>query len=239
MPEVGPVVLNLDPAQVADLIRKNSGISYGLTIVAGLPFSPEATGVLAAVQRQVEEWLPGRFRWYGPDHLHASIYAPLRSQDRPLRREDLPPDLDGFARDLRDVIAGWPPFTLALAGVQLGPDGALIVGEDSLESRLVSRLSRHPQAAAPKHARGLATVIGFLGAPEPFRSGEERVQFEGELAGLRDVEIGPTAVDRLWLVHYDHRTLSHIIGKAPLELGHRPARHPDGAELLAELRIAA
>jgi hypothetical protein len=136
------------------------------------------------------------------------------------------------------LVSGWPPFTLTLAGVQLGQDGALIVREDSLERRLVARLCCHPRAAVPKHVHGLTTVIGFLGTPEPFRSEAETMHFERELAGLRDLELGLTAVDRVWLVHYDQRTLSHVIGKVPLELGRQPARPLTGAGLLAELGVA-
>jgi hypothetical protein len=227
--------VNLDPAQVGELYRKNTQTSYGLTFVVGLPFPSEIADAIAGVQRKVDEWLPDRFRWYGLDHLHASIYAPLRSQNRPLRRDDLPPNLDDFARDLGDVISHWQPFTLALAGAQLGQDGALSVGEDNLERRLVSCLSSYPNTATPKHIRGLTPVIGFLTTAEPFSAEEEKAHFEQELANLRDLPIGRMEVDRVWLVHYGHRTLSHVIGKLPFELGRKPSRVLTGAELLAAL----
>jgi len=230
--------MKLNSDQVSELCRKNSGDSYGLTIVVGLPFPPEITDAIAGVQRRVEAWLPNRFRWYGLAHLHASIYAPLHSQNRPLQRSDLPSNLDGFVRDLGDVVSRWQPFPLTLAGVQLGQDGVLIVGEDSLERRLVRRLSCYPGTAAPKHVRGLAAVIGFLTTPEPFRSEEERESFEQGLAGLWDLPIGTMDVDLVWLVSYDHRTLSRIRGKVEFALG-RMRTGVSAMELLAALGIDA
>ncbi len=232
------MTVDLDPDRIRDVCDKNAGDGYGLTIVVGLPFPAEITDAVAGIQRGIEALLPKRFHWYGLDHLHVSIYAPLRSQDRPLRRDDLPLDLDGFLRDLGDVISHWQPFPLALAGIQLGPDGALIGVEDSLERRLVSRLGCHPKAATLKYARGLATVIGFLTTAEPFSSEGDRESFERGLAGLRDFPIGTMEVDRVWLVSYDHRTLSRVRGKVEYGLGRAPAAL-SGTELLAALGIDA
>lgn len=231
------MILNLDAAQVGELYRKNSRASYGLTIVVGLPFPPEITDAIADVQRKFERWLPNRFEWYGLDHIHASIYALLRSQDRPLQRDDLPPDSEGFAQELVDVVSRWPPFTITFAGIRLGPDGALVAEEDNLERRLVSRLSTHPKVALPKHIRGLTPVIGFLTTSEPFSSEEEKTHFEKEFTSLQDLSVGCMEVDRIWLVHYGHRTLSDVKGKVAFELGHRPSRALTGVELLAVLGI--
>lgn len=229
-------MLTFDPARVRELCRKNASDSHGLTIVAGLPFPREITAAIASVQRRIEDLLPNRFQWYGLDHLHASIYAPLRSQDRPLRRDDLPPDLEGFVRDLGDAISRWQPFTLTFAGARLGQDGALIMTEDTLERQLISHLSNHPRTAAPKHARGLAIVAGFLTTAEPFTSDREGESFEQELASLRDLEIGSIEVEQVWLASYCHRTLSRLHGRLAFELGRVPS-DMSATDLLAALGI--
>lgn len=230
------MTLHLDPAQISELRRKNAGASYGLAIVAGLPFPAEIAGAIADVQASIEQLLPNRFRWYGLHHLHTSIYAPLRSQDRPLRREDLPPDLDAFVCDLAGVLSSWQPFALSFAGVRLAGNGALIISEDSLERQLVSRLSCHPRTAAPKHVRGLTAVIGYLDASQPFTAEHEQESFQQGLAAMRDLPIGAMNVDRVCLVSYGHRTLSGILGKVEFALGRAPAA-VTGTDLLASLGV--
>ena len=75
--------LALDEARVQQTIHKNTATSYGLTLVAGLPFPAEIGSRVQAIQAQLEPLAPGRFTWYGVDHLHVTLVAPLRTRALP------------------------------------------------------------------------------------------------------------------------------------------------------------
>ena len=68
------------------LVQKNTLTSYGLTIVAGLPFPVTLSEKIEALQGSLEETLPDQFLWYGSDHLHITFAAPLRGRYRQERQ---------------------------------------------------------------------------------------------------------------------------------------------------------
>jgi len=231
--------LTLIEQRVQQTIRKNTVTSYGLTLVIGLPFPPEISARIQSLQQQLESLTPGRFTWYGLDHLHATLVAPLRGRYRdhpPLQREELPADLQGFTQNLASFFAQHQPFVLELAGVHISDNGYVLVSENSFEQQLVSTMQGFPELDKPKHLRGLHVAIGFCHTHRHFATEEEAVPLETALPQLIDVPIGSMTVQQVWLVHYANRTLNRIIGKVPLSLGKANALSVE--HLLRELGIS-
>ena len=211
----------LDEAAILQTNAQNRAPSYGLTLLAGLPFSEAVCARIQAVQTQVEALAPGRFTWYKPALLHATLYAPHRGVYRPappLRRAEISPDWAGFCAGLARICAQSQPFTLELSGASLTPDGMLVIHEDSLARRLAAGLSATPGLDQPKHWSGLHVVAGYLHTPRPFTSLDAQADFEQRFAAL-DTLIGAAQISRVALVHYANRTLQRIVGQVALELG--------------------
>jgi hypothetical protein len=226
--------------KVRRTIQKNTATSYGLSLVVGLPFPDEICARIGRIQQQLEALAPGRFTWYGLDHLHATLFAPLRGRYRegpPLQREELPADLEGFVRDVVSFFVQLDPFSLELAGVHVSQDGVAEVRENTLVQRLVSSLHRYPELDEPKHRAGLHIAIGFLNKIPPFDTDEGRACFEAGLDQFMSTPVGQVTVQQVWLVHYANRTLDRIVGKVPLALGR--ANTLTATRLLRELGIAA
>ncbi len=216
-----PLRFTLDEAAILQTISRNRAPSYGLTLMAGLPFPEDICARIQALQGQVEALAPGRFTWYRPVLLHATLYAPLRGVYRPappLRRAEVTADWAGFCAGLARICTQSRPFTLELRGISLTPDGMLVIHEDTLAQRLAAGLSGYPGLDQPRHWRGLHVVAGYLHTPRPFAGPDEQTGFAQGCAAL-DKVIGATLVSRVWLVHYANRTLRRIIGQAPLILG--------------------
>jgi 2'-5' RNA ligase len=229
--------LHLVEEEIQRTVAKNAATSYGLTLAIGLPFPAEVCARIQYVQQQLETSLPGRFAWYGMHHLHATLLAPLRGRYRerpPLRREELPADLQRFAHDLAALFSQCPPFPLALAGVSISTAGLVMVHEKTLVRQLSSRLQCYPELDRPKRLTGLHVTIGFLQAPV---TSTERSEIERALSQLREVPIGSMTVRRAWLVHYANRTLSRIVGQVSFILGRDNAL--DAGRLLQELGVIA
>jgi hypothetical protein len=227
-------------AKVRQTIRKNTATSYGLTLVVGLPFPAEIGNRIWHIQGQLEALAPGCFTWYGLDHLHATLLAPLRGRYRdspPLQREELMADLQGFIQSLIDFFAQHQPFSLELAGVHVTAEGFVMVGENTLVQQLASNLRRYPEFDSPKHLRGLHVAIGYLNTGRPFATDEESVRFEMALAQLTEAPVGRVMVQQIWLVHYANRTLNRIVGKVPFTLGQTNTL--DDENLLQELGIVS
>lgn len=231
--------LTLIEQKVQQTIRKNMATSYGLTLVIGLPFPPEISTRIQSLQQRLEALAPGRFIWYGLDHLHATLVAPLRGRYRnfpPLQREELPADLQSFTQDLTAFFTQRQPFILELAGVHIADSGFVLVGENTFEQHLTSTLRGYPELDKPKHLKGLHVAIGFCHAHHAFGTEEEAVPFETALPQLVDVSIGSMTVQQVWLVHYANRTLNRIVGKVPFALGQANALSVE--RLLRELGIS-
>jgi hypothetical protein len=225
--------------KIRQTMYKNTATSFGLTLVVGLPFPAEICNRIRHVQGQLEALAPGRFTWYGADHLHATLAAPLRGRYReqpPLGREELPADLPGFTRDLGDFFAQRRPFSLELVGAHVTPEGLVIIREHTLTQQLASSLQAHPQLDQPKHHRGLHVNIGFFNTVRPFDTDEKQAHFESGLAQLAHTPVGQMRVQQVWLVHYANRTLNRIVGKVPFTLGR--ANDFTVEHLLRELGIA-
>lgn len=215
--------LTLIEAKIQETLRKNRAVSYGLTLVAGLPFPANITTQIQAVQGRLEGLLPDRFAWYGPEQLHVTLFAPLRGRYREsplLQRTELPANLDGFANDLNIFFGQQPPFSLALAGVRLTPEGNVLITEKSLAQQLAAGLQKYPELDLPKHLRGRQVVIGYFNTGRPFASAEEEARLADRgLIQMADISIGQMTVRRVWLVHYANRTLNRVVGKVGFDLG--------------------
>ena len=215
--------LNLDEENVRTTINKNTTTSYGLTLVIGLPFPAELSRRIQSIQRQLETVLPGRFTWYGPDHLHATLMALLRGRYRkasPLQRAELPADLQGFINDLVDFLAQSPSFPLNLAGLQVTPEGFIIIRGDAPRPKLAAfDLQKYPELDPPKHSHAPHITIGYFNTSQLFVTDKERSHVEETLDNLHDTCVGRIIVRQISLVHYSNRTLARIAGKVPLRLG--------------------
>lgn len=207
--------------KVRTIIEKNTRTSYGLTLVTGLPFPNQICKRVGQIQRELDPLAPGTIEWYGLDHLHATIYAPLRGLYReqpPLKRSDLPPDIEGFINDLSTFFSALAPFPLKLTGVRLSEDGVIGAYEDTLARRLDALLAKYPGMDRPKHSPGIVSVIGFL--RDEMRIGEiQKRAFQNALDALVAVPIGQMIVEEVHLVHYANRTLNRIQGKHTFLLG--------------------
>jgi hypothetical protein len=230
--------LALIEEKVEQTIRKNTATSYGLTLVIGLPFPAEISTRIQSLQQQLEALAPGRFTWYGLDHVHATLVALLRGRYRdfpPLQREELPADLQGFTQDLAGFFAQHQPFVLELAGLHISDNGLVLVGQNTFEQQLASSLKEYPELDQPKHPGGLHAAIGYCNTNRPFTTDEEIAPLEAALSEFIRIPIGSMTVGQVWLVHYTNRTLNRIIGKVPFVLGQ--ANTLTGRRLLQELDI--
>jgi 2'-5' RNA ligase len=236
------MTVQLDPRKMQATLDKNQATSFGLTLVIGLPFPQPIVDRATQTQAQTEAALPGRFHWYAPDHLHATIVAPLRGRYRqgpPLRRTELPDDLDGFAAAMSRCFAEMQPFALELDRLILASNGlVLAVGPDpeGVRHQVAQCLARFPELDQPKDPAGWHVTLGYLATPEPFVSEAEGLRFQAAWSELQ-VAWSPYSVevDRAWLVHYGNRILSDVIGRLPLWLG-RPTGLSAG-QLLTDLQI--
>lgn len=215
----------LDPERVRRTLHKNLATSFGLTLAVGLPFPRPMLDRLAQLRNQIEALLPGHFRWYAPDHLHATVLALLRGRYRegpPLQRHELPADFDGFVETLNACFDALQPFTIDLDRLLLTPDGqVLALGPDPgrVRQQVAERLASFPGLDRPKDPDGWHITLGCLQTPLPIATEAKQAGFEVSWTELRASSLGAIVVDQVWLVHYADRTLSRIVGKTPIRLG--------------------
>jgi hypothetical protein len=217
--------LRLDPERMRATLSKILSTSFGLSLVVGLPFVQPIRTRAAQLEAQIEALLPGRFRWYEPDHSHATVTAPLRGRYRdrpPLQRYELPADLAGFAEALNHCFDALQPFSLDLDRLYLAADGRMLaLGADPGQVRMIVAgcLSLFPGLDQPKDLHGWHVTLGYLQTPTPFATEAEQDRFQVRWAKLQVRSLGTMEVDRVWLVHYADRTMRRIVGKVPLLLG--------------------
>jgi hypothetical protein len=229
------------PERVQQNILKNLSTSYGLTLVAGLPFSDALREGFAQVQSQLEQLAPGCFTWYHTGHLHTTLLAPLRGRYRespPLRRDELPADLDRFVHTTGRCFESMRPFSLTFDRLLLTSHGlalALAPDTDCVRRRVAACLQPFPELDPPKHLDEWHVTLGYLRTTTPFASEDEQTRFEAGLARLQDGPPLQLAVDGLWLVHYANRMLDRIVGRVALALGRPNFLDPD--LVLADLGI--
>src|SRR5581483_10938547 len=72
------VKLSFMKETVSKTIWKSTATSYGLTLVAGLPFPYTICTSIRCVQEQLDLLAPGGFTWYECHYLHTTVVAPLR-----------------------------------------------------------------------------------------------------------------------------------------------------------------
>jgi len=234
------MTVKLDPEKVQTTLAKNQATSFGLTLVIGLPCSQPICNRATQLQAQIEALLPGRCRWYAPDHLHATVTAPLRGRYRagpPLQRPELPGDLGGFAAALNRGFAELQPFPLELDRLLLASNGlVLALGQDPghVRQQIAQYLTPFPEIDPPQDPDGWHVTLGHLETSAPFATDAEQLRFE---VGWNELQkaLGRMTVEQVWLVHYANRTLTEIIGRVPLLLGRPNVFSAD--VLLNELRI--
>lgn len=207
---------------------KNTTISYGLTLVAGLPLPAAPTAEAMAVQAQFERRFPGRFIWYDASHLHVTLAAPLRSRYRaapPLQRSELPGDLDRFVAGLGELLARIEPFVLELGLIHLDDEGTLLIdvhGGTDVKARVTAWLAHFPECDPPKHPLNhLHISVGYLRGPtvDPALTDDLSAALKSVLPATHSTAPVRILVDRVWLVHYTSRTLNRVVGKIPFALG--------------------
>ena len=219
--------MHLDERLIRTAIEKTTAVSYGLTLVAGMPFAPPIPDEIRSVQDRLAATAPGVFTWYDATLLHATLAAPLRGRYRtapPLQRAELPADLDGFTEALNAFFSALPPFAFRLRGVRLMPDGFVVVSEDTVPRRLTAILHPYPELDPPKHLQGLQVVVGRLNTPRPFASDRDVDAFAQTLDALDAHLIGEVEIRQVRLVHYAKRSLATVLGQVAYDLG-VPNRH--------------
>lgn|GEM_PF-7119827 len=205
--------------------QKNTLISYGLTIVAGLPFSSGSIFRVIKLREKVDHQLSNLITWYAPSHMHVTLAAPLRGRYRqlpPLQRSELPIDLEGFIQDLIGYFRRIQPFSLELAGPYLTDEGLLFATAACpfpVQKDLAEILRKFPELDHPVSDYGLHLTIGYLKAIEYQKTSSDVEIFKGEIDKLYKPLIGEVIVDQVRLVHYSNRTLNQVIGKIPFILG--------------------
>jgi hypothetical protein len=235
------MAFDVDPERLQATLTKSLSTSFGLTLVMGLPFAQPILDRAARLADAIDDLLPGLFCWYEPNHLHATMMAPLRGQYRegpPLQGNELPADLDGFAETLNDCFAALPPFPMGLETLHLATDGRMLAfGADParVRQRVAECLALFSGLDSPKDLEGWHVALGYLQSPTPFATEAEQTTFEAGWAKLQASSLGSMVVDRVWLVHYADRRLRRIVGRAPLLLGRPNALTADS--LLVALGI--
>lgn len=224
--------------------HKNIKTSYGLTLVAGLPFSSDNLAYeINHIRTQLDLLLYGQVAWHAPEHLHVTLAAPLRGRYRqqpPIQRIELPVDLDGFVNDLTGYFSQLRPFRLELTGPYLTEGDILLFNAAcavSIQEDLASILRKYPELDHPKKKSCLHLTVGYLKAMEPFITFFEMESFRRKIDKLYRPSIGKVMVEQVWLVHYSNRTLNKIVGKIAFPLGH--PQLINSADLLTKLGIVS
>lgn len=200
---------------------KNIISSYGLTLVTGMPFQSHLASQIMSIQNEIDTILPALFHWYATAQLHVTLAALLRGRYRdgpPLRRSELPEDLDSLALAIAQAAEDVRPFDLELRGLFLGENGELAVhahGGEMARQRFGSIHAQFPELDPPKSAAGMHATLGFLSEPGPADVDKGRAV----LRGWDERFLGVTHVESAWLVHYGNRTLNELLGKIKLPLG--------------------
>lgn len=208
--------------KIRTAIWQSTATSYGLTLVIGLPFPYTICSRIQHIQDQLDTLAPGGFTWYDRDHIHATLVALLRGRYReapPLRREELPSDLEDFTSDLGNLSTKLQPFPLELANVEITDEGFVMIAASGPIPNLSFTFQKYPKLDRPKQNHGLHVTIGYLKTQELFASDEERERFREGFSQIMHTHVGQIMVQQVWLVHYANRTLNRIIGKIAFDLG--------------------
>jgi hypothetical protein len=216
----------INPEEVRTTITKNQSLSYGLTLVAGLPLPTQLSRTIQQAQALLENSLEGRFIWYQPTQMHVTLSALLRGRYRqfpPLERNDLPSNIDTFFNEFQDFLATQAPLQIQWHEFNLMPNGLLICRAQcskGFSDRLINLLWKYPTFNLhQKDPYDLHLTIGYLTTPEPFLNAKEGYLFKKTLLNLQEDEMETYQVDRVWLIHYANRTLNSILGKISFILG--------------------
>ena len=198
-----------------DLLQRNVAVSYGLTLVAGLPLPQALIEALLALQSILERQWAGLIKWYAPDHLHVTLAAPLRGRYRlapPLQRTELPAAWPDFVTELGRLCTALPPIDLGLSAVLLRERVFLIevVGGATHAAAFRELISRCDGFDSPNQALFWPHVS--FGSLIPGATIPEGVPLP--VAAPAEVRVFD-----LSLVHYANRTLSSVVGQARLALG--------------------
>ncbi|MCX5667230.1 MAG: radical SAM protein [Candidatus Omnitrophica bacterium] len=210
--------------------RKNDPATneYGVTMVAGLPVSEGALGVKSIISGVVSSFAgDGNFIPYDAAHTHATISAILRSRDEKivsLAHENGPINTD----KVLDMVKETKPFTVKFTNVKISGHGGITLrgvataetAENllSLRKRLAKEAnfeSRNSDQTAELHV-SLGHIRNF---DKLSREDKEALAQMIEDALKKLPDFGTLKVNQVSLVYYQHRSLSKIINKIPLEFG--------------------
>jgi 6-phosphofructokinase 1 len=232
-----PITIN--PDEVYTTIHKNSVSSYGLTLVAGMPFPATISEQIKEKQERLDRCAPDRFIWYSSDHLHITLVPLVRGRYReaqPVRSTELAADLPNYICRLNSALSQVQPFTLALGCPTITPGGSVIIKVSETTQRIVPALRQSLALDQPPANVHLHISIGYLNTPMLFNEEAEQQRFEEGYAYLSECPLGGFTVEQIWLVHYANRMLNRIVGKIPLTLGQPDQLTVD--QLLENLRFS-
>lgn len=215
-------LVTINPDEVYTTIHKNSVSSYGVTLVAGMPFPPPISEQIKAQQERFDRYAPGRFIWYSSDHLHITLVALVRGRYReaqPVRSAELAEDLPNYLDRFNSVFSQIHPFTLELGCPTITPSGSVIIKVNEPGQLIVPLLRRSLALDQPPASINLHISLGYLSTPTLFTEEAEQQRFAEDYAQLAQCTLGCLTVQQVWLVHYANRMLNRIVGKIPLQLG--------------------
>jgi 2'-5' RNA ligase len=241
----------MDPGLTSS--EKNRRPSYGLTLVAGMPFPPQVSTQAQALQEGIERQVPGVFTWYAPEHLHLTLAAPLRGRYRdgpPLRAAELPPQFPAFLAALQDRLRQQDPFPLSFCRADLAEHGSVLwraeAGGDLWNDapaliEKVPGFDRQNPAHTPHVTLGYVRRLDrpaaeLLASVQAWLEREAEAKERLERRAVPDSAAAQATIDRLWLVHYANRTLDRVLGQVELPLG-RPS-DLSVSEMIAKLQFA-
>jgi 6-phosphofructokinase 1 len=217
-----PWLVAINPDEVYTTIHKNSVSSYGLTLVAGMPFPATISEQIKEQQEQLDRCAPGRFIWYSSDHLHITLVALVRGRYReaqPVRSTELAEDLPNYIGRFNHVLDQIRPFPLELGCPTITASGSVIIKVNEPAQSIVPTLRKSLALDQPPASINLHISMGYLSTPMLFSEEAEQQRFEAGYAQLTERALGCITVQQVWLVHYANRMLNRIVGKIPLDLG--------------------
>ncbi len=243
--------IHYKPDEIEITNLKNRQPGFGLTLVFGLPFSQAILAPIQEIRCQVEQAAPGCFIWYADSHLHATLMPLIRTKKRtspPLRRSELPANLQRLAEDLSIHFASLEPFQVSFQSCQLQANGivkflAELPEPERIWMSLRDRLAGYSVSSntlelagfdPPKREiRKFETSLGYL---DSARLGQaERCRCDLETALLKIPHTSPVCLDTITLAHYRTRTLEELVGRIDFPLGVR--LELDETSLLRQLGI--
>jgi len=214
------ITLNLDYQKVVAQSAKNKRVNYGVTVVAGHPFSGEAQDKIQGWSDEISRVTNGKFT-LNADFVHASVGAIFRSQDDPISDEQRSVvDMEAIRHD---VLPKALPYTINFTEVFLsdGKEGNLVLKGQAIGGNLNEikrQLAEHGASlkwstdADPDKPVNVFVTLGHINDEvlASFTEGEARA-LKNWIDRHKSIEPFSVNIDHLKIVTYKQRELKEMI----------------------------